>query len=276
MIWRFVSSVSGGSASRSASASSRRCSARRGRAARSRPTRHAPTRRRAGGRGSSRPHKVRRGVMSPARRRSMPTWPCTDTTTSDAGDVATGDGAGEQDRLAHRIAEGRHPQVVLELGQRLGKGLGDWSRPVDRSSGSTTELGGDGSRLQEEQAVLVVDRPLDVLGRAEDPLHPPRERREPAQVERIELRAVAGVALEGRADLVDEVARTVDEPAHERLRSTVDHRHDAVVGSAGDGVDAEQHAAELGGDERLHEHRDRIPTARRRGPVSRARSAPRR
>ena len=104
--------------------------------ARSRPTRHAPRSRRAAGMGLSRCRGPRFGTISPARRRSMATWPSTATTTSLALDLGRRGGAGQQHRLAHRLAQRRDPEVVLELGQRLGERLGHRARAVDRARGA--------------------------------------------------------------------------------------------------------------------------------------------
>ena len=111
---------------------------------------------------------MRFGRISPARRRSIATWPSTATTTSLRGDLRLRRRAGEQDRLAHRLAQRRDPQVVLELGERLREGLGDGAGAVDGPAGHAADLGRDRARLQQPQRAVVVDRPLDVLRAAED------------------------------------------------------------------------------------------------------------
>jgi hypothetical protein len=63
-------------------------------------------------------------------------------------DVLLGGSARQQYRFADRLPERRHPQVALELGQWLGKRLGDRSRPVHGPAGHAADLGGDRSRLQ--------------------------------------------------------------------------------------------------------------------------------
>ena len=104
--------------------------------------------------------------------------------TSLAADLLGRREAGEQDRLPDRVAQRRDPQVVLELGQRLGEGLGHRTRAVHRTDGDATDLGGDRTGLQEPEVPVDPDRPLDVLRTAEDPLDVPGQRDEAAEQRR--------------------------------------------------------------------------------------------
>ena len=199
----------------------------------------------------------------------MATWPSTATTTSLASTSRGCRRAREQDRLAHRFAERRHPEVVLELGERLGKRLRDRARAVDRPARHTADLGGDGPRLQQPQRSVVGDRPLDVLRPAEDPRDlDARARRAAGSAARLELGAVVRVELEHLA-----VGRssTYREPSTSPLTSgsgppctavTTRRSLRPVTGSMPNMTPPKRRL-----DQRLHEHRDRA--VRRAGTVAR-------
>ena len=172
------------------------------------------------------------------------------------GQVLLGGGAGQRHRLADGVAQRRHPQVALELGERLGERLGHRPRPVHRAAGHAPHLGGDGAGLQQPQVAVVRDGPLDVLRAAEGLGHVARQLRERPEVRPLELGPVVGVELEDSGVGVEQVAGAVDLAADERLGAAPHDRHDPAVAAAGDRVDAEHDAAERRVDERLHQHAD--------------------
>ena len=121
---------------------SRRCSANRGRAAAASHL-HAPRRRRAAGTG------LRRRSSVIFLRISRETQVDGDVSLDADDDVAGGDvrrrrRPGQHHGAAHGVAQRRHPQMALELGQREREGLGDRTRAVDRPARDAGDLGRDG------------------------------------------------------------------------------------------------------------------------------------
>ena len=186
----------------------------------------------------------------------MATCPSTAMTTWLASTSAAGRAAGEQDRLTHRVAQGRNPEVVLEFGERLGKGLGDRPGTVDRTNRDAPYLGGDRPRLQQPQRSVRADRPFDILWHPEHPLDLTREPDEPAQRRATEGGAIVRFELDHVSLGGELVVGAVDLAAHERFRTALHGIHDPAVATPRNRVDAEQHATEGRLDQRLDEHRD--------------------
>ena len=190
---RLVRSRSGGTASRSASVRSRRFSDSRGSAERRRPTRQACRSRRAAGIGFILWTTVCFGWISPASRRSMATWPSTQTTTSLASTSAWVTSPGQDHGFADRFPQRRDPEVVLELGERGRERLGHRAR-TEIGPRAPPDLGRHGAR-PEGATRAVGDGPLDVLRAAVDGVGLGGERHEPAEV-CLPSRAVVGGELE--------------------------------------------------------------------------------
>ena len=169
-------------------------------------------------------------------------------------------------RLAHGVVQRRNPEVVLQLGERLGERLRDGPGAIDRSDGHASDLGRHRARLQEHEPAVVLDGPLHVLGTVEHARHRVRQRDELSQLGAWQLGPVGAREADHVAARVEDVPRPVDRAAHEPLGSTVDGRDDAAVGAAGHRVDAEQHAAMARIDERLDQHGDRCARQAARVP----------
>jgi hypothetical protein len=146
---------------------------------------------------------------------------------------------------------------VLELGQRLGEGLGHRARSVDRPDRYAARLRGDGSALQQPELPAAIDRPLDVLRAAEELLGATGEAEQAPERAAAQRRTVAAGALHHRTGRVEHVARAHGGAAHEALHRVAHGRHHAVVGATAHRVDAEEHAADLHVEVRLHQHRHR-------------------
>ena len=95
--------------------------------------------------------------------------PPTDTTSGERARRRPPAVPGEGQRLGQGVAQGRHPELVLQRGQGVGEGLGHGAGTEDRTpTGVDRGQRGDGPALQQDRVAVVVDGPLDVLGAAED------------------------------------------------------------------------------------------------------------
>ena len=188
------------------------------------------------------PGSARAGSPRPARR-SIATCPSTDTTTSLASTSAWVAEPAEQHRRAHRLAQRRHPQVALQLGEWFGERLGDRPRAVDRTARHAPHVGGDRSGLQQPEAVVVADRPTRRPGAGRTRRRRGRPARPAGPGRRGQTRAVVGVVLEDVGVAVEQVARPVHLAAHQRLGSARHGGDHPAVAATGHGIDAEQHPA---------------------------------
>ena len=186
-----------------------------------------------------------------------------------AGPQLCGRGRARQhDRFSDRFPERRYPQIVLELRERVGKGLGDRTGAVDRPARDAADLGRDRARLQQPHPLVRGDRPLDVLWSAEHGGGRGRQVEQPSEIGGLQLRSVIGGELDHlRVRRVERVPGAVDLAAHQLLGPAVDGAHHAAVAAPGHRVAAEHHAAVPRLDQRLDEHGDRM--LGRTGPLPR-------
>ena len=173
-------------------------------------------------------------------------------------DLSASRRAREHHGLAEGLAKRRDPEVVLELGERLGKRLRDRPGAEDRSARYPGKRGGDGSRLEQPQRAVLRDCPLDVLWAAEHHGDRVAECDESSEIGAWQLRTVVRVELDHLGVRFEQVPRPADLAADELFGCTVHRGDDAPVGPARHGVDPEHHAAEGGLEQRLDQHRDRL------------------
>ena len=180
--------------------------------------------------------------------------------------------AREQHRLAHRFAQRRHPEVVLELGERLGKRLRDRSGTVDRPARHAADLGGDRPRLQQPHVAVVRRSPTRRPAARRRRARPSRdERDQPPEMRR--ARAAGRRSRRTRAPWpwsVEHVPRAATSPLTSCSGPPCTASHDPAVAPARNRVDAEHDAAEL----RARATAGRAPRSagppRRHGRASRA------
>ena len=168
-------------------------------------------------------------------------------------------GSGGSQRTDDAVAQRRDPEILLERSERRGERLGQ--RPGSEQHRTPT-VGrcdrGDRPALQQPETIRGIDQPLDVLGRTEDLLCPPRHLREGSSTGPVEWGDVSGVRHPNDPSPTGQhVVIGHGGAAHERVGPGWHDLDDDLVAGPGDRIDAEHDATEPGAALALYEHRHR-------------------